>query len=170
MADQQRTSATSKVGVLLVNLGTPDDPSPKAVRRFLAEFLSDPRVIDYPRLLWLPILYGVILRVRPPKTAHAYAQIWTKDGSPLLLESQALAESLRAALGSEIVTVLGMTYGSPSVTAAIQKLCEQQATRLIVIPLYPQYSDTTTASVRDRVQAALKKQAAPPGLCRTRDG
>src|SRR5690349_16804702 len=106
MSDSQR------LGVLLVNLGTPDSPEPKAVRRFLAELLSDRRVIDYPRLLWLPILYGVILRVRPKKTAHAYAQIWRKEGSPLLLESQALTAALQNVLGSEIPVALGMTYGS----------------------------------------------------------
>jgi ferrochelatase len=155
---------TLRLGVLLVNLGTPDDPSPKSVRRFLAEFLSDPRVIDYPRLLWLPILYGVILRVRPRKTAHAYAQIWTKEGSPLLLESQALTKSLRDALGTEIPTTLGMTYGSPSVASALRALRDQGAKRIVVIPLYPQFSYTTTASVRDRVEAELKSWRSPPEL------
>ncbi len=147
----------SKTGVLLVNLGTPDAPTPQAVRKFLAEFLSDPRVIDYPRLLWLPILYGIILRVRPRKTAHAYAQIWTPEGSPLLLRSQALAQSLRDSLGTHQPVALGMTYGSPSVASALESLREQKIDHLIVIPLYPQYSHTTTGSVRDRVDAELKK-------------
>jgi ferrochelatase len=157
-------SASSRTGVLLVNLGTPDDPSIPSVRRFLAEFLSDRRVIDYPRLLWLPILYGVILRVRPPKTAEAYAQIWTKDGSPLLLRSRALASALQDSLGAEFAVELGMTYGSPSVATAMQALKAKGLGRLIVIPLYPQYSTTTTAPVRDRVQAELKKWNDPPPL------
>jgi ferrochelatase len=157
-------SAPSRTGVLLVNLGTPDDPSIPAVRRFLAEFLSDRRVIDYPRILWLPILYGVILRVRPPKTAHAYAQIWTKDGSPLLIRSRALANALQSSLGSEFIVELGMTYGSPSVANSMQVLKGKGVDRLLVIPLYPQYSTTTTAPVLDRVQAELKKWNKPPPL------
>jgi protoporphyrin/coproporphyrin ferrochelatase len=157
-------TVTTRTGVLLVNLGTPDAPTTAAVRRFLAEFLSDPRVIDYPRLLWLPILYGIILRVRPAKTAHAYAQIWTDEGSPLLLRSQALTQSLRDSLGSDIPVALGMTYGSPSVGTALQSLREQNAARIIVLPLYPQYSHTTTGSVRDRVDAELKRWPTKPAL------
>lgn len=157
-------SVSSRTGVLLVNLGTPDDPSIPAVRRFLAEFLSDRRVIDYPRLLWLPILYGIILRVRPPKTAHAYAQIWTKEGSPLLLRSQALAKSLQAVLGSNTVVELGMTYGSPSVATAMRALRDRGIDRLVVLPLYPQYSTTTTAPVLDRVEAELKRWDTRPSL------
>jgi protoporphyrin/coproporphyrin ferrochelatase len=155
---------STRCGVLLVNLGTPDAPTIPAVRRFLAEFLSDRRVIDYPRLLWLPVLYGIILRVRPPKTAHAYAQIWTKDGSPLLLRSQALAQSLRDSLGNKIPVALGMTYGSPSVASALQSLRDQRADRIVAIPLYPQYSYTTTGSARDRIDAELKRWSAPPPL------
>jgi ferrochelatase len=158
MIDSQRC------GVLLVNLGTPDAPTVPAVRRFLAEFLSDKRVIDYPRWLWLPILYGVILRVRPAKTAHAYAQIWTKDGSPLLLHSKALANALQDSLGAQFVVALGMTYGSPSIASALQSLCDQRVERIVVLPLYPQYSTTTTASVFDQVNAAIGKWNSPAKL------
>ncbi len=155
---------STRVGVLLINLGTPDAPTTPAVRRFLAEFLSDPRVIDYPRLLWLPVLYGIILRVRPPKTAHAYAQIWTSEGSPLLLRSQALAQALRDSLGSGIPVALGMTYGSPSVASALQSLRDQGVDRIVAIPLYPQFSFTTTGSARDRVDAELKRWPIKPSL------
>jgi len=159
-------SASQRLGVLLVNLGTPDAPTVAAVRRFLAEFLWDPRVIDYPRLLWWPILHGLILRVRPPKTAHAYAQIWTQDGSPLLLESTALATALQAALGTQFEVVLGMTYGSPSIGSALQSLRAKQIEQIVVLPLYPQYSTTTTASVYDRVDSAIRSWPSPPSLRR----
>jgi len=158
------SSVDSKVGVLLVNLGTPDAPTPRAVRRFLAEFLSDPRVIDYPKWLWYPILYGAILQIRPRKSAHAYAAIWTKDGSPLLLESTALANALQSVLGARATVVLGMTYGSPTIASALQTLRERKVERLVVIPLYPQYSSTTTASVFDRVTAELRSWPTVPHL------
>src|SRR5882724_461981 len=157
-------AATQRLGVLLVNLGTVNAPTPAAARRFLAEFLSDPRVIDYPRLLWLPILYLVILRVRPKRTARAYTQIWTKEGSPLRVQSEALTNALQGSLGAEAVVALGMTYGSPSITSALQSLQQKGVGRLVVIPLYPQYSDTTTASVRDRTTSALRSWRTPPAL------
>ena len=153
-----------KAGVLLVNLGTPDAPKPPAVRRFLAEFLSDPRVIDYPKWFWYPILYGAILQIRPRKSAHAYASIWTKDGSPLLLESTALANALRKSLGARTPVELGMTYGSPSIASALRRLREQKVERIIVLPLYPQYSGTTTGSVFDRVTAELQTWPSLPQL------
>jgi protoporphyrin/coproporphyrin ferrochelatase len=159
-------SASQRHGVLLVNLGTPDAPTPKAVRRFLAEFLSDPRVIDYPRLLWLPILYGVILRVRPRKTTHAYAQIWTAEGSPLLIQSTALKQALQTRLGERFEVALGMTYGSPSIASALQMLRAKQVTSIVVLPLYPQYSLTTTASVFDRVDSELASWPSKPAMHR----
>jgi ferrochelatase len=149
-----------RLGVLLVNLGTPDSPEPADVRRFLAAFLSDPRVIELPRWLWLPILHGVILRIRPSRSAHAYRQIWTERGSPLLVHSQELATRLQASLSrhldSTAVLALGMSYGNPSIPAALDQLRTAGATRLVVLPLYPQYSGTTTASVFDRVTRALQ--------------
>lgn len=153
-----------KAGVLLVNLGTPDAPTPRAVRRFLAEFLSDPRVIDYPKWLWYPILYGAILNIRPRKSAHAYASIWTNDGSPLLLQSMGLTKALQQSLGAFTPVELGMTYGAPSIASALRKLREQNVQRIVAIPLYPQYSGTTTGSVFDRVTAELRTWPALPQL------
>ncbi len=147
-------------GVLVANLGTPDAATPAAVRRFLAEFLSDPRVVDLPRLLWLPILYGVILQIRPRRSARAYREIWTAAGSPLLVNTRSLAAALERRLGELLpdpaAVAIGMTYGKPSIATALQQLRSAGVQRVIVLPLYPQYSATTTASVFDRVEAALK--------------
>lgn len=148
-----------RLGVLLVNLGTPGGPDPASVRRFLAEFLWDPRVVEAPRWIWWLALHGVILRTRPSKSAHAYQQIWTPQGSPLLLHSTALAnriaDSLRTRLNA--VVALGMSYGSPSIPKALEQLRNEGARRLIVLPLYPQYSGSTTASVFDRVTRELQR-------------
>jgi ferrochelatase len=150
-----------RTGLLLANLGTPDAPTTSAVRRFLAEFLWDPRVVETPRWLWWLALHGVILRIRPPRSAHAYQQIWTPAGSPLLIHSRALTENvqreLRARFDRTIDVVLGMTYGNPSIDAALEQLRNAGVRRLIVIPLYPQYSATTTASVFDRVTKTLQR-------------
>lgn len=158
----------TRLGVLLVNLGTPDDPSPAAVRRFLAEFLSDPRVIETPRWIWWPILHGFILRFRPRRSAHAYQQVWTPQGSPLLLHGVELADRLRRELverlGPDVRVELGMTYGSPSIRSGIDALCRDGVHRIVVLPLYPQYSGTTTASVFDRVSLALRRIRSIPGL------
>jgi ferrochelatase len=147
--------------VLLLNLGTPSAPTAPAVRRFLAEFLGDPRVIDYPRWLWWPILHGVILRVRPRRSARAYAKIWTPQGSPLLSHSRALADKLAQA---GIRVELGMRYGEPSIGAAIERLISAGVERLLLLPLYPQYSATSTASAFDGVFAALYRQRNVPEL------
>src|SRR6516165_4729792 len=148
--------------VLLVNLGTPDAPTPTAVRRYLAEFLSDPRVIDAPRWLWLPILHGIILRVRPRRSAHAYASIWTPQGSPLRVFSEALArgldERLRAVSDDTVAVVLAMRYGQPSIGSALERLAASGARRLLVLPLYPQYSGTSSGTVFDAVTAALQQR------------
>jgi ferrochelatase len=155
-------------GVLLVNLGTPDAPTPGAVRRFLAEFLADPRVVETPRWLWLPVLHGVILRIRPRRSAHAYQQIWTERGSPLMVYSRALAGRLQATLaerfGSTLTLALGMSYGNPSIPSALDELRKSGASRIVVLPLYPQYSATTTASVFDRVTRTLQRWRWVPEL------
>ncbi len=153
-------------GALLVNLGTPDAPSPAAVRRFLAEFLWDPRVVEAPRWLWWLALHGVILRIRPARSAHAYGQIWTPEGSPLLLYTRALVDRVRGALLRHMpaTVVLGMTYGSPGIPAALEQLRSAGVRRLVVLPLYPQYSGSTTASVFDRVTSHLQRWRWVPEL------
>jgi protoporphyrin/coproporphyrin ferrochelatase len=151
----------SKVGVLLVNLGTPDEPTPAAVRRYLAEFLWDPRVIEMPRLIWWLVLHGVILRVRPKRSAHAYGRIWTPEGSPLMIESRrlasALGERMRARHGDRVQVELAMTYGNPSIRDALERLRGAGVQRLLVLPMYPQYSATTTAAIFERVTAELSR-------------
>lgn len=145
-------------GILLVNLGTPDAPTTAAVRRFLKQFLSDPRVVEYPRALWWLILNGIILRIRPSRSAAAYREIWTEEGSPLMLHSQAIAASVRERLAArgDCRVELAMTYGEPSIASAIDKLQAANVQRLLVLPLYPQYSGTTTASVFDAVTNKLQ--------------
>lgn len=159
---------TDTTGVLVANLGTPDAPTPAAVRRFLAEFLWDPRVVDLPRLPWWIILNGVILPLRPRRSARAYREVWTEAGSPLLTGTFALAaglqERLRDSLPMACAVATGMTYGNPSIDTALQQLRTAGIRRLIVLPLYPQYSATTTASVLDRVQASLARWPSPPEL------
>ena len=138
----------ARTGVLLVNLGTPDEPTTPAVRRYLAEFLWDPRVIEQPRALWWLILHGIILRTRPAKSAHAYQKVWTPAGSPLLVESRALTDGLAAQLrdrfGDRVRVELAMSYGNPSITSALERLRAANVQRLLVLPMYPQYSSTTT--------------------------
>lgn len=147
----------AKTGVLIVNLGTPDAPTAAAVRRFLRQFLWDPRVIEYPRVLWWLILHLVILRIRPGRSAAAYQKIWTAAGSPLLVYSQALATKLATELGGhgDYVVDLAMSYGDPNIDDGIDNLLAEGARRILVLPLYPQYSGTTTASVFDAVARKL---------------
>jgi ferrochelatase len=153
-------SSPGTTGILLVNLGTPTAPTTAATRRFLAEFLSDPRVVELPRWLWRVILHGFILRFRPGRSAHAYGLIWTDAGSPLLVHSRNLADALRGELaarwGNVAKLALGMTYGTPSIASALDELREAGARRILVLPLYPQYSATTTASVFDKVTRVLQ--------------
>lgn len=153
--DQQSTT-----GVLVTNLGTPDAPTPAALRRYLREFLSDPRIVDLPRWLWRPILHGVILRIRPRRSAHAYRRVWTEQGSPLLAISRRQVQALQAALQTKfrgpVVVALGMRYGNPSIAAALEQLRAAHARRVLILPLYPQYSATTTASTFDALAAVFK--------------
>lgn len=147
-------------GILLANLGTPDAPTPAAVRRYLAEFLWDSRVVEIPRLLWWLILHGVILRVRPAQSAHKYQTIWTADGSPLLAISRrqtaALAAELARRYPGPVRVALGMRYGNPSIAAALAELRDAGARRVLILPLYPQYSAATVASTFDAVAAELR--------------
>jgi ferrochelatase len=160
--DTGKTRTDASSAVLLLNMGTPAAPTAAAVRRYLAEFLSDRRVIDYPRWLWLPVLHGAILRVRPRRSARAYAKIWTPQGSPLLANSQALADKLAAETGRRVA--LAMRYGEPSIGAVVANLLGGGIQRLLLLPLYPQYSATSTASAFDAVFAALGKQRRLPEL------
>ena len=150
----------ARSAVLLVNLGTPESPEPAAVRRYLKEFLSDPRVVEIPRLIWWPILHGIILNVRPRKSAQKYAAIWTPSGSPLRVHSEQQALLLRGYLGDrgfDIEVALAMRYGEPSIASVLAQLRAGHVERLLVLPLYPQYSATTTAAVFDAVHAALAR-------------
>ena len=154
-----------RIAILLCNLGTPDAPTAPALRRFLAEFLGDRRVVEIPRLLWLLILHGVILRVRPARSAKKYASIWTPEGSPLKVWSEKQAKLLGGYLGERghAVTVrVAMRYGGPSIASVLDELKAQAVNRVLVLPLYPQYSGTTTASIVDAVCTwALRVRAVP---------
>jgi ferrochelatase len=146
--------------VLLVNLGTPDAPEPGPVRAYLREFLSDPRVVEIPRLLWWPILHGIVLTVRPRKSAAKYAAIWTPQGSPLMHWSHQQALLLRGYLGElglDVEVALAMRYGNPSIPDVLAQLRAQGIERLLVLPLYPQFSATTTATVFDAVHRELAR-------------
>jgi ferrochelatase len=154
-----------RTGVLLINLGTPDAPTPAALRRYLGEFLSDRRVVELPRALWLPLLHGVILNIRPRQSAHKYAKIWLDEGSPLLVHTRRQAEALKTALaarGIDVPLACAMRYGTPSIAAALSELAAQQVERLLVVPLYPQYSAASTASALDGVFLSLMRQRNMP--------
>jgi ferrochelatase len=153
-----------KTGVLLVNLGTPVRPTSGALRRYLDEFLSDPRVVELPRILWQILLKGFILPLRAGKSARAYRRIWTAQGSPLLALSQALAEKVRQRLGDDFEVVLGMRYGQPSIPAALETLRQARVKRLLVLPLYPQYAAATTGSTFDAVSRVLRGWRYLPSL------
>lgn len=143
-----------RIGVLLVNLGTPAEPTPSAIRRWLRAFLLDRRVVGLPRLIWWPILFGLILPFRPRKLVHAYQSIWTAEGSPLQVITQQQVAALQQQLGDNYCVRSAMTYGEPSIASSVQSLQADGAGKIVVLPLYPQYSDTTTASVFDQVSAA----------------
>jgi ferrochelatase len=154
-----------RTGLLYCNLGTPDEPTPAALRRYLREFLSDSRVVEIPPAAWLPILYGVILPLRAPRSAKKYASIWTADGSPLKLWTERQAKRLQGWLGErghKVAVKYAMRYGTPSIASQLDALKAEGATRILVVPAYPQYSCTSTASVIDAVAAwSMKTRAVP---------
>ncbi len=159
---------TEDTGILLVNLGSPDSTSTADVRRYLSEFLSDRRIIEAPAIIWQPILHGLILRTRPRKTAHAYSKIWTEAGSPLVAISQSIAGNLEQHLNEcfngRVCVASAMRYGKPSIAAALEKLRSRGIQRILVLPLYPQYSATTTASALDAIFNYTGKIRAIPEL------
>jgi len=163
-----------RLGVLLINLGTPNAPTAAAVRRYLAEFLSDPRVVEIPRIAWRPLLHGFILRVRPARSAQRYASIWTKDGSPLAVHSQRQKALLLGYLGQRVkkldlpsdhvLVELGMRYGSPPIADALNRLHDGGCDRILAFPLYPQYAASTTGSAVDALYAAARRLRRVPAL------
>ncbi|MEE3336514.1 MAG: ferrochelatase, partial [Candidatus Latescibacterota bacterium] len=148
------SAQSSKVGVLIAQLGTPAAPTAKALRPYLRQFLSDPRVIDLKWWKWLPILYLFILTRRPARSAKLYSRIWTDAGSPLLLTSQSQAEGLQQRLGENYRVILGMRYGEPSIEQAMARLQREEIERIVVLPMFPQFSCSTTASIYDAVNQA----------------
>ncbi|EGU35933.1 ferrochelatase [Vibrio ichthyoenteri ATCC 700023] len=157
----------NKQGVLLVNLGTPDEPTAPAVKRFLSQFLHDKRVVDMTRWLWCPLLHGIILPIRAPKVAKLYQSVWMEEGSPLMVYSQRQAAKLADKL--DIPVELAMTYGNPSLLSGLQALMSKGVEEVIVLPLYPQYSATTTAAVSDGLTLAFKQMAVIPSYRLVRD-
>ena len=162
------SGAGDTLGVLAVNLGTPDAPTPSALRRYLAQFLWDPRVVEMARLPWWLILHGIILRTRPRRSAKLYQQVWEEGGSPLFTiaraQSLALEEALNRKLDRPVKVVLGMRYGNPSIASALEELAAAGCTRIVALPLYPQYSATTTASSFDALFDELKRWRRQPEL------
>ncbi|EIK46173.1 ferrochelatase [Cellvibrio sp. BR] len=146
----------AKIGIVLANLGTPDAPTTPALRRYLAEFLADPRVIEVPRVIWMLILHGIILRVRPKKSAALYKSVWTSEGSPLLAISKQQQVAIQEQLGNGFSVKLGMRYGNPSIHSALRELQLEGVRKIIVLPLYPQYAGPTTGSTFDAVAMELK--------------
>ncbi|MGZ8334436.1 MAG: ferrochelatase [Allosphingosinicella sp.] len=153
-----------KVGVLLVNLGTPNTPEPGSVRLYLKEFLSDPRVIEIPQLVWQPILRGVILRTRPKKSAHAYSQVWTDEGSPLAAITARQAKALQGAFGRNVIVDHAMRYGEPAISGKIDLLKAQGCERILIAPLYTQYCAATTATANDEAFAHLRRLRWQPAI------
>lgn len=155
-------------GILLVNLGTPVEPTAPALRRYLAEFLGDRRVVDLPRLLWWPILHGIILRTRPARSAEKYAKIWTRDGSPLKIHTERQAKLVKGLLGQrgiqDVSVAWAMRYGQPSIASALDQLTRDGARRIVVLPLYPQFSGSTTLSTRDAVAAWQRRNPDAPEI------
>tara|TARA_Y100001934_G_C12277915_1_gene738357 strand:+ start:394 stop:1434 length:1041 start_codon:yes stop_codon:yes gene_type:complete len=167
------SETTDRTGVLLVNLGTPEAPNAPEVRRYLAEFLHDHRVVELSRWIWCLVLHGIILRSRPKRSAAAYKKIWSEKGSPLMSLTRNLADNLdvyfRQKTGEVICVAMAMRYGQPSVSRALEQLADAGVTRIIVLPLYPQYSCSTTASVYDAVSTTLRNWRNLPAIHIMRD-
>ena len=155
---------TPKVGVLLINLGPPDAPDAGSVRRYLGEFLSDRRVVELPPILWQPILRGIILTTRPKKSAHAYQQVWTDQGSPLAFHTRDTALALQQAMGPGVTVDWAMRYGNPSIASRLSAMKKAGCDRILLAPLYPQYSGATTATANDAAFAALKAMRWQPAI------
>jgi ferrochelatase len=155
---------SGRIGVILVNLGTPDAAEPGAVRRYLAEFLSDKRVVEIPSVVWQPILRGVILPTRPARSAHAYKQVWRDDGSPLAAITRAQAKALEGAFGENVIVEYAMRYGRPAIAERIAALKDEGCERILLAPLYPQYCAATTATANDAAFAELAKMRWQPAL------
>ena len=158
------------IGILLVNLGTPEAPKTREVRRYLAEFLMDPRVLDIPTVARMLLLHGIILRTRPRKSAHAYQQVWDAErGSPLLFHSQDLADALQQRMGQRARVVLAMRYGQPDLDSALTRLQNEGCDRVVVVPLYPQYASSSSGSTLERVYQLAAQRPVPPSLLAVRD-
>ena len=153
-----------RIGVLLMNLGTPDGPDPKSVKRYLAEFLSDRRVVELPPIAWQPILRGVILTTRPKKSAHAYGQVWREDGSPLAAITRAQALALKDAFGERVLVDWAMRYGRPAIADRLQAMKDAGCERVLLAPLYPQYCAATTATANDKAFAKLATMRWQPAI------
>lgn len=164
-ADEKKSSTTA---VLITNLGSPDEPTTSAVRRYLQEFLSDRRVVEIPRLIWLLILHGIILRIRPAKSAKLYQTVWQDDGAPLLSITAAqkakLATKIKSQYGDNVIVDFAMRYGNPSIASVLQKFQQQGVDKIVVLPLYPQYAGPTTASTFDAVSKELQKWRYIPSI------
>lgn len=163
MPVDHRSVPSPRIGILLINLGTPDAPEERAVRRYLAEFLSDRRVIEIHPFAWKPILHGIILRTRPKKSAEAYNQVWTNEGSPLRVIAHRQAEALRSRL-SDVSVHYAMRYGHPGIAAALETMIDEGCTRILAAPLYPQYCAATTATANDAVFASFARMRWQPAL------
>ncbi len=163
-----RHNQPERIGVLVTNLGTPDAPTPSALRRYLGEFLSDPRVVELPRPLWWLILHGIILRIRPKRSAAAYASVWEPEGSPLLIhtakQAQGIQEVLKKKYGTDMVVGFAMRYGNPSIPRVLDEMHQQGVRKLVVLPLYPQYSASTSASTFDAIAKNFSKRRWLPDL------
>ena len=162
-------SSARATAVLLVNLGTPDAPTAPAIRRYLRQFLSDIRVVRLPRILWLPVLYGFILPFRPARLVHAYRKVWTAQGSPLMVISREQQAALQQLLGADTTVRLAMTYGQPSIASQLEELQARNIDRLMILPLYPQYSTSTTAAVYDQVLDGVNRWHRVPELVAIND-